>query len=77
MGNEIMCCSLFDRLTVFSEKNVPIFGPPLPCPPVFSNHQEFRDFLLVKCKSVLFFQNAGNIPLGSPVIELCSSLCFQ
>lgn len=36
------------RVTVFSEKNVPIFGPPLPCPPVFRNHQEFRDFLLVK-----------------------------
>ncbi|XP_068729084.1 GTPase-activating Rap/Ran-GAP domain-like protein 3 [Montipora capricornis] len=36
------------RLTVFSEKKVPIFGPPLPCPPMFRNHQEFRDFLLVK-----------------------------
>ncbi|XP_015775080.1 PREDICTED: GTPase-activating Rap/Ran-GAP domain-like protein 3 [Acropora digitifera] len=36
------------RLTFFSDKNVPIFGPPLPCPPIFSNHQEFRDFLLVK-----------------------------
>ncbi|XP_046368417.1 GTPase-activating Rap/Ran-GAP domain-like protein 3 isoform X2 [Haliotis rufescens] len=36
------------RLTVFSEESVPLFGPPLPSPPVFYNHQEFRDFLLVK-----------------------------
>ena len=45
-------CTVHDicRLTVYSEKNVPIFGPPLPCPPVFHNHQEFRDFLLIKCK---------------------------
>ncbi|XP_048586836.1 GTPase-activating Rap/Ran-GAP domain-like protein 3 isoform X2 [Nematostella vectensis] len=36
------------RVTVYSERNVPIFGPPLPCPPVFHSHLEFRNFLLVK-----------------------------
>ncbi|XP_044160386.1 LOW QUALITY PROTEIN: contactin-associated protein-like 5 [Bufo gargarizans] len=36
------------RLKIFSEESVPLFGPPLPSPPVFSDHQEFRDFLLVK-----------------------------
>ncbi|XP_035410996.1 GTPase-activating Rap/Ran-GAP domain-like protein 3 isoform X28 [Cygnus atratus] len=36
------------RLKIFSEESVPLFGPPLPSPPVFTNHQEFRDFLLVK-----------------------------
>ncbi|CAL4072455.1 unnamed protein product, partial [Meganyctiphanes norvegica] len=36
------------RLHVYSEETVPLFGPSLPCPPVFSNHQEFREFLLVK-----------------------------
>lgn len=38
------------RLKIFSEESVPLFGPPLPSPPVFADHQEFRDFLLVKCK---------------------------
>ncbi|XP_076454839.1 GTPase-activating Rap/Ran-GAP domain-like protein 3 [Babylonia areolata] len=36
------------RLTVFSEESVPLFGPPLPVPPVFYDMEEFRDFLLVK-----------------------------
>ncbi|XP_051906554.1 GTPase-activating Rap/Ran-GAP domain-like protein 3 isoform X3 [Hippocampus zosterae] len=36
------------RLKFFSEESVPLFGPPLPSPPVFTDHQEFRDFLLVK-----------------------------
>ncbi|ELT91917.1 hypothetical protein CAPTEDRAFT_143813 [Capitella teleta] len=36
------------RIAVFSEESVPLFGPALPCPPLFTNHQEFRDFLLVK-----------------------------
>ncbi|XP_070175609.1 GTPase-activating Rap/Ran-GAP domain-like protein 3 [Littorina saxatilis] len=36
------------RLTVFSEESVPLFGPPLPVPPVFFDPDEFRDFLLVK-----------------------------
>lgn len=38
------------RLKIFSEESVPLFGPPLPPPPVFTDHQEFRDFLLVKCE---------------------------
>lgn len=36
------------RLKIFSEESVPLFGPPLPSPPLFTDHQEFRDFLLVK-----------------------------
>ncbi|XP_043354703.1 GTPase-activating Rap/Ran-GAP domain-like protein 3 isoform X4 [Dermochelys coriacea] len=36
------------RLKIFSEESVPLFGPPLPSPPVFTDHQEFRDFVLVK-----------------------------
>ncbi|KAG8512798.1 LOW QUALITY PROTEIN: GTPase-activating Rap/Ran-GAP domain-like protein 3, partial [Galemys pyrenaicus] len=36
------------ELKIFSEESVPLFGPPLPSPPVFTDHQEFRDFLLVK-----------------------------
>ncbi|XP_061764257.1 GTPase-activating Rap/Ran-GAP domain-like protein 3 isoform X4 [Nerophis ophidion] len=36
------------RLKIFSEESVPLFGPPLPSPPVFTDHHEFRDFLLVK-----------------------------
>ncbi|XP_067000028.2 GTPase-activating Rap/Ran-GAP domain-like protein 3 [Anabrus simplex] len=36
------------RLHIYSEESVPLFGPSLPCPPVFRNSQEFREFLLVK-----------------------------
>ncbi|XP_041371207.1 GTPase-activating Rap/Ran-GAP domain-like protein 3 isoform X2 [Gigantopelta aegis] len=36
------------RLQVFSEESVPLFGPPLPSPPLFTDHDAFRDFLLVK-----------------------------
>ncbi|XP_034235197.1 GTPase-activating Rap/Ran-GAP domain-like protein 3 isoform X2 [Thrips palmi] len=36
------------RLAVYSEESVPLFGPSLPCPPVFTNDDEFREFLLVK-----------------------------
>ncbi|XP_054614184.1 GTPase-activating Rap/Ran-GAP domain-like protein 3 isoform X3 [Dunckerocampus dactyliophorus] len=36
------------RLKIFSEESVPLFGPPLPSQPVFTDHHEFRDFLLVK-----------------------------
>ncbi|XP_042205762.1 GTPase-activating Rap/Ran-GAP domain-like protein 3 isoform X2 [Homarus americanus] len=36
------------RLQVYSEETVPLFGPSLPCPPVFYNQEEFREFLLVK-----------------------------
>ncbi|GBN16378.1 GTPase-activating Rap/Ran-GAP domain-like protein 3 [Araneus ventricosus] len=38
------------RLSVYSEESVPLFGPTLPNPPIFKNHQEFREFLLVKRK---------------------------
>lgn len=41
------------KLRVFSEQSVPPFGPSLPSPPVFTNHQEFREFLLVKRKLLL------------------------
>ncbi|KAG8292577.1 GTPase-activating Rap/Ran-GAP domain-like protein 3 [Homalodisca vitripennis] len=36
------------RLNVFSEESVPLFGPSLPCPPVFKVSEEFREFLIVK-----------------------------
>ncbi|XP_022249773.1 GTPase-activating Rap/Ran-GAP domain-like protein 3 isoform X2 [Limulus polyphemus] len=36
------------RLSVFSDESVPLFGPTLPCPPVFYTTAEFREFLLVK-----------------------------
>ncbi|XP_071821596.1 GTPase-activating Rap/Ran-GAP domain-like protein 3 isoform X4 [Apostichopus japonicus] len=36
------------KLRVFSAESVPLFGPPLPSPPVFDDLDEFRDFLLVK-----------------------------
>ncbi|XP_022244484.1 GTPase-activating Rap/Ran-GAP domain-like protein 3 [Limulus polyphemus] len=36
------------KLSVYSEESVPLFCPTLPCPPVFRNAQEFREFLLVK-----------------------------
>lgn len=36
------------RLSLFSDESVPLFGPTLPCPPVFHSHQEFREFILVK-----------------------------
>lgn len=39
------------RLRVFSAESVPLFGPPLPSPPVFEDVNEFRDFLLVKRKT--------------------------
>jgi hypothetical protein len=37
------------RLKIYSEQSVPPFGPSLPTPPIFTNHKEFREFLLVKC----------------------------
>ncbi|GAU97524.1 hypothetical protein RvY_08802-2 [Ramazzottius varieornatus] len=37
------------RVQVFSEENVPLFGPPLPVPALFQDLDEFREFLLVKC----------------------------
>ncbi|RZF36202.1 hypothetical protein LSTR_LSTR008528 [Laodelphax striatellus] len=36
------------RLVVYSEESVPLFGPSLPCPPVFRVAEEFREFLIVK-----------------------------
>ncbi|XP_049821518.1 GTPase-activating Rap/Ran-GAP domain-like protein 3 isoform X2 [Aethina tumida] len=36
------------RLSVFSDEAVPLFGPSLPCPPVFKDPHLFREFLLVK-----------------------------
>ena len=45
------------RLKIYSEQSVPPFGPSLPTPPIFHNHKEFREFLLVKCKfTALWFQ---------------------
>uniref|UniRef100_A0A8C0CE65 GTPase-activating Rap/Ran-GAP domain-like protein 3 n=1 Tax=Balaenoptera musculus TaxID=9771 RepID=A0A8C0CE65_BALMU len=51
----ILQCSLH-RLKIFSEESVPLFGPPLPSPPVFTDHQEFRDFLLPLWKPPTFAQ---------------------
>lgn len=36
------------RLSVFSDEAVPLFGPSLPCPPIFKDPYLFREFLLVK-----------------------------
>ncbi|CAD5123259.1 DgyrCDS11618 [Dimorphilus gyrociliatus] len=36
------------KLAICSEESVPLFGPALPSPPVFADHRQFRDFLLVK-----------------------------
>lgn len=47
----VVCYNTCDRsykLNVFSEESVPLFGPPLPSPPVFHDADEFREFLLVK-----------------------------
>lgn len=56
------------RLKIFSEESVPLFGPPLPSPPVFTDHQEFRDFLLVKCEQKTECIEQG---LVASVLELC------
>ncbi|CAL8071143.1 unnamed protein product [Calicophoron daubneyi] len=44
----LLIASQHERLNVFAEESVPIFGPALPNPPEFTNPQEFREFLLVK-----------------------------
>ena len=52
------------RMHVFSEETVPLFGPSLPCPPAFYNHEEFREFLLVKrkyCKIFLYMYILNNV----------------
>ncbi|XP_050528670.1 GTPase-activating Rap/Ran-GAP domain-like protein 3 isoform X2 [Daktulosphaira vitifoliae] len=38
----------FYKLILYSEESVPLFGPSLPCPPIFKEPQEFREFLIVK-----------------------------
>jgi len=48
---------------VYSEENVPAFGPPLPTPSVFHNHKEFRSFLLTK------LMNAEKAAYHSPVFS--------
>lgn len=40
------------RLWVYSEESVPAFGPSIPHPNTFSDVQEFREFLLTKCKPI-------------------------
>lgn len=36
------------RIAIYCDENVPLFGPSLPCPPVFEDSNNFREFLLVK-----------------------------
>lgn len=49
-------CFILHRLRVFSAESVPLFGPPLPSPPVFDDLDEFRDFLLVKREYMLYIE---------------------
>lgn len=36
------------RIAIYCDETVPLFGPSLPCPPVFEDANNFREFLLVK-----------------------------
>ncbi|XP_050459379.1 GTPase-activating Rap/Ran-GAP domain-like protein 3 isoform X1 [Cataglyphis hispanica] len=36
------------RVAIYCDDNVPLFGPSLPCPPVFEDPYNLREFLLVK-----------------------------
>ncbi|XP_043274870.1 GTPase-activating Rap/Ran-GAP domain-like protein 3 [Venturia canescens] len=36
------------RVAVYCDETVPLFGPCLPCPPIFNDPYNFREFLLVK-----------------------------
>lgn len=36
------------KIAIYCDENVPLFGPSLPCPPVFEDPNAFREFLLVK-----------------------------
>ncbi|XP_033180663.1 GTPase-activating Rap/Ran-GAP domain-like protein 3 isoform X3 [Bombus impatiens] len=36
------------RVAIYCDENVPLFGPSLPCPPVFEDPYTLREFLLVK-----------------------------
>lgn len=62
------------RLTVFSEESVPLFGPSLPCPPVFKDPQAFREFLLVKSKYCFIFSIFNHFGLVWSIIVTISSL---
>ncbi|XP_065647136.1 GTPase-activating Rap/Ran-GAP domain-like protein 3 isoform X2 [Hydra vulgaris] len=50
-------------ISVLSEENVPVFGPPLPVPPYFDNPQEFRSFLITK------LMNGEKAAYSSPVFS--------
>lgn len=64
------------RLSLFSEETVPLFGPTLPCPPIFHNHEEFREFLLVKCEynSFWYFLDSGDVSGSIPIDSGLSAL---
>ncbi|XP_011329684.1 GTPase-activating Rap/Ran-GAP domain-like protein 3 isoform X2 [Ooceraea biroi] len=36
------------RVAIYCDENVPLYGPSLPCPPVFEDPYNLREFLLVK-----------------------------
>lgn len=36
------------RVAIYCDESVPLFGPSLPCPPVFEDPFTLREFLLVK-----------------------------
>jgi len=42
------------RLYVYSEESVPLFGPSLSHSCVFHDHDEFREFLLVKSETLCY-----------------------
>ena len=55
---------------------MPLFGPPLPLNPAFANHEEFREFLLVKCKYAVVkcqLEVAKSVPTFTKYEFLCSS----
>ena len=43
------------HLVVYTEENVPLFGPRLPSRAVFTDFATFRNFLLAKCKDDVIF----------------------
>ncbi|KAI8985225.1 hypothetical protein BDB01DRAFT_867042 [Pilobolus umbonatus] len=38
------------RVEVIRHKNVRLFGPALPCPPLFHNDSDLKEYLMLKCK---------------------------
>ncbi len=38
------------RISVTRSNDIPFFGPPIPEGAVFDKNENFRDFLLTKCK---------------------------